>query len=77
MPAGYGFAAIIVAFVGRLHPVGIVFSSLLLSMFYIGGEMAQSRLGLTKSLTDVFQGLLLFSLLACDTLLVYRIRWGR
>lgn len=77
VPAGYGFAAIIVAFVGRLHPVGIVFSSLLLSMFYIGGEMAQSRLGLTKSLTDVFQGLLLFSLLACDTLLVYRIRWGR
>lgn len=77
VPAGYGFAAIIVAFVGRLHPVGMVFSSLLLSMFYIGGEMAQSRLGLTRSLTDVFQGLLLFSLLACDTLLAYRIRWGR
>lgn len=77
VPAGYGFAAIIVAFVGRLHPVGMVFSSLLLSMFYIGGEMAQSRLGLTRSLTDVFQGLLLFSLLACDTLLAYRVRWRR
>lgn len=77
VPAGYGFAAIIVAFVGRLHPVGMVFSSLLLSMFYIGGEMAQSRLGLTRSLTDVFQGLLLFSLLACDTLLAYRLRWRR
>lgn len=77
VPAGYGFAAIIVAFVGRLHPFGMVFSSLLLSMFYIGGEMAQSRLGLTRSLTDVFQGLLLFSLLACDTLLAYRVRWRR
>jgi simple sugar transport system permease protein len=73
VPAGYGFAAIIVAFVGRLHPVGIVFSALLMSMFYIGGELAQSRLGLPKSLTGVFQGLLLFSLLACDTLMAYRI----
>ncbi len=73
VPAGYGFAAIIVAFVGRLHPVGMVFSAILMSMFYIGGEMAQSRLGLTKSLTGVFQGLLLFSLLACDTLVNYRL----
>ena len=73
VPAGYGFAAIIVAFVGRLHPVGMVFSSILMSMFYIGGEMAQSRLGLTKSLTGVFQGLLLFSLLACDTLINYKL----
>ncbi len=77
VPAGYGFAAIIVAYVGRLHPVGMVFSAILMSMFYIGGEMAQSRLGLTKSLTGVFQGLLLFSLLACDTLVNYRLRVGR
>ncbi len=77
VPAGYGFAAIIVAFVGRLHPVGIVFSALLMSMFYIGGEMAQSRLGLTKSLTGVFQGLLLFSLLACDTLINYKVVFRR
>ena len=75
VPAGYGFAAIIVAFVGRLHPVGIVFSAILMSMFYIGGELAQSRLGLPKSLTGVFQGLLLFTLLACDTLIPYRVRW--
>ncbi len=74
VPAGYGFAAIIVAFVGRLHPVGMVFSAILMSMFYIGGEYAQSRLGMPKSITGVFQGLLLFSLLACDTLIAYRIR---
>jgi ABC-type uncharacterized transport system permease subunit len=77
VPVGYGFAAIIVAYVGRLHPVGMVFSAILMSMFYIGGEMAQSRLGLTKSLTGVFQGLLLFSLLACDTLVNYRLSFGR
>ena len=75
VPAGYGFAAIIVAFVGRLHPVGMVCSAVLLSMFYIGGEMAQSRMGLPKSITGVFQGLLLFCLLACDTLITHRLRW--
>ena len=75
VPAGYGFAAIIVAYVGRLHPVGIVLSGFLMSLFYIGGELAQSRLGLPKALTGVFQGLLLFTLLACDTLIHYRVRW--
>jgi ABC-type uncharacterized transport system permease subunit len=75
VPAGYGFAAIIVAFVGRLHPAGIIVSSILMSMFYIGGELAQSRLGVPKSVTGVFQGLLLFSLLACDTLIAYQIKW--
>ena len=77
VPAGYGFAAIIVAFVGRLHPLGMVLSALLMSMLYIGGELAQSRLGLPKSITGVFQGLLLFTLLACDTLVAYRLRWVR
>jgi general nucleoside transport system permease protein len=77
IPVGYGFAAIIVAFVGRLHPVGIVFSAILMSMFYIGGELAQSRMGLPKSITGVFQGLLLFALLACDTLIAYRVVWKR
>ena len=75
VPVGYGFAAIIVAFVGRLHPVGVVFAAVLMSMFYIGGELAQSRLGLPKSITGVFQGLLLFALLAADTLIHYRVRW--
>jgi general nucleoside transport system permease protein len=75
VPAGYGFAAIIVAFVGRLHPLGVVFSAVLMSMFYIGGELAQSRLGLPKSITGVFQGLLLFALLASDTLIHYRVRF--
>ena len=77
VPVGYGFAAIIVAYVGRLHPVGMVLSAVLMSMFYIGGELAQSRLGMPRSLTGVFQGLLLFTLLACDTLVNYRLRWAK
>jgi simple sugar transport system permease protein len=74
---GIGFTAIIVCFVGRLHPLGIVFSGVLLSMMLIGGELAQSRLGLPNALSYVFQGLLLFLLLACDTLIGYRVRRSR
>ncbi|AJG18404.1 ABC transporter permease [Cupriavidus basilensis] len=72
---GYGFTAIIVAFVGRLHPVGTVFGGIVMSLFYIGGEMAQSRLGLPSALGSVFQGMLLFFLLASDTLIDNRLRW--
>lgn len=67
-PVGYGFAAIIVAFVGRLHPLGVVPAALVMSMFYLGGELAQSRMGLPHALTGVFQGVLLVALLACDAI---------
>ena len=74
---GYGFAAIIVAFIGRLNPVGTVFGGIVLSLFYIGGELAQSRLGLPSAITGLFQGMLLFMLLACDTMIHYRLRWKK
>jgi ABC-type uncharacterized transport system permease subunit len=74
---GYGFAAIIVAFVGRLHPIGVIFSSFIMALLYIGGELAQSRLGMPNAITGIFQGILLFALLACDVLIHYRIRWGK
>jgi ABC-type uncharacterized transport system permease subunit len=71
---GYGFTAIIVAFVGRLTPVGVVFGGLLLSLLYLGGEAAQMTLSLPASVTRTFQGLLLFFLLAADVLILYRVR---
>lgn len=71
---GYGYAAIIVAFLGRLHPLGIVLATLLMALLYMGGEMAQISLGLPLALTGLFQGLLLFYLLACDVLITFRIR---
>ncbi|GJL82457.1 MAG: ABC transporter permease [marine bacterium B5-7] len=73
---GYGFTAIIVAFVGRLHPVGVLLASLLMALSYLGGENAQISLNLPLAVTGVFQGLLLFMLLACDVLIRYRIRIG-
>src|SRR4029079_1576126 len=72
---GYGFAAIIVAFVGRLHPFGIVLASLLMSLLYLGGEAAQLDLGLPAAITGLFQGTLLFFLLAADVFVHYRVRW--
>jgi general nucleoside transport system permease protein len=71
---GYGFAAIIVAFIGRLRPVGVVFGGLLLSLLYLGGEAAQMSLNVPAALSRTFQGLLLFCLLATDVLVDYRIR---
>ena len=74
---GYGFTAIIVAFLGRLHPVGILFAGLLMALTYIGGELAQFMLGLPAAAIQAFQGMLLFFLLAGDLLTNYRIRLGR
>jgi len=77
MSPGYGFAAIIVAFVGRLHPLGIVFASLLMSLLYLGGESAQINLALPSAVTGLFQGTLLFFLLAADVLVNFRVRLVR
>ena len=71
---GYGFTAIIVAFLGRLNPLGALFAGMLLATSYLGGEAAQVELGISDKTTQVFQGLLLFSILACDTLVGYRLR---
>jgi simple sugar transport system permease protein len=74
MSPGYGFAAIIVAFVGRLNPIGIVFASLLMSLLYLGGESAQVNLALPSAVTGLFQGTLLFFLLAADVFVNHRVR---
>ncbi|WP_428928338.1 ABC transporter permease [Marinibacterium sp. SX1] len=74
---GYGFTAIIVAFLGRLHPVGILLAGGLMALTYIGGEIAQSNLGLPAAAIQVFQGMLLFFLLAFDLLTNYRIRFAK
>jgi simple sugar transport system permease protein len=71
---GYGFTAIIVAFLGRLNPIGILVAGLFLALTFIGGEGAQISMKIPLDLTKVFQGILLFYVLACDSLILYRIR---
>lgn len=71
---GYGFTAIIVAFLGRLNPIGVIFAGLLLALSYLGGESAQMSLGISDKIARVFQGILLFFILLCDTFILYRLR---
>src|SRR6185436_2260552 len=71
---GYGFTAIIVAFLGRLNPLGILIAGLFLALTFIGGEQAQISLKIPLDVTKVFQGILLFYVLACDSLILYRFK---
>jgi simple sugar transport system permease protein len=73
LPQFYGFTAIIVAFLARLHPIAIIFSALLIALTYLGGENAQITFNLPSSITKIFQGMLLFYFLACDILIQYKI----
>lgn len=75
IPVGYGFTAIIVAFLGRLNPVGILLGGTLMALTYIGGESAQISMNLPSATISVFQGMLLFFLLASDILINYRLKW--
>ncbi|WP_026784553.1 ABC transporter permease [Pleomorphomonas koreensis] len=71
---GYGFTAIIVAFLGRLNPVGILIAGLVIASSYLGGEAIQTSLQMSSKLATVIQGVLLFFVLAADTLILYRVR---
>ncbi|HRK43315.1 MAG TPA: ABC transporter permease, partial [Gemmobacter sp.] len=72
---GYGFTAIIVAFLGRLNPLGILLAGLLMALTYVGGDLAAQNLGMPAAAIKAFQGMLLFFLLACEVLTNFRIRW--
>ena len=73
---GYGFTAIIVAFLGRLNPVGILFAGLVMALTYVGGELTQFMLNLPAAAIQVFQGMLLFFLLSFDLFVYYKIKFG-
>jgi general nucleoside transport system permease protein len=77
LPQFYGFTAIIVAFLARLHPIGILFSSLLIALSYVGGENVQIDYNLPSSIIQIFQGMLLFYFLACDILIKYKVELNK
>ncbi len=70
---GYGYAAIIVAYLGRLNPFGIILSALFMGCLYMGSDLAQIELGVPTAITGLFQGVLLFFMLASDFLIHYKI----
>jgi simple sugar transport system permease protein len=73
--SGYGYAAIIVAYLGGLNPLGIVASAFLMSVIYIGGDNAMVSADLPVAAVRVFQGLLLVFYLAGLTFIRYRIEF--
>jgi simple sugar transport system permease protein len=72
--SNYGYTAIIVVFLGRMHPLGIIAASALLALTFLGGEMLQISMNMPKSITQLFQGLLLFYLLISDAFIHFRVR---
>jgi simple sugar transport system permease protein len=73
-PTNYGFTAIIVAFLGRLNPLGVIFAGIVMAITFVGGEVAQTTIGLPNAATGIFQAMVLFFLLAGDILVRYRLK---
>jgi ABC-type uncharacterized transport system permease subunit len=71
---GYGFTAIIVAFLARLNPLGVIAAGLVIALAELGGDSAQMALGMPKVVTGVFKGILLFMLLAGETFNRFQLR---
>lgn len=73
-PSNYGFTAIIVAYLGRLHPMGVLVAGIVLAITFVGGEIAQTTISLPNAAVGIFQSMMLFLLLAGDVLVRYRLR---
>lgn len=73
-PSNYGFTAIIVSFLGRLHPVGVFVAGIVLAITYVGGQVAQTTVHVPSASGGIFQALMLFLILAGDVLVRYRLR---
>jgi ABC-type uncharacterized transport system permease subunit len=75
VPSGYGFTAIIVSFLGRLHPVGCLIAGFVLAVTYVGGQVAQTTVHIPNSTAGIFQAMMLFFILASDIFVRYRVRF--
>lgn len=76
-PSSYGFTAIIVAFLGRLHPIGVLIAGVVLAITFVGGQVAQTTVKIPNATAGIFQALMLFFILASDVLVRNRIRLVR
>jgi general nucleoside transport system permease protein len=73
-PSGYGFTAIIVSFLGRLHPLGAALAGVVLAVTYVGGQVAQTVVHVPNATAGIFQATMLFLILASDVLVKRRVR---
>lgn len=73
-PSGYGFTAIIVAFLGRLNPFGCLLAGVVLAVTFVGGQLAKTTVHIPDSTAGIFQAMMLFFILASDILIRYRVK---
>ena len=76
-PSGYGFTAIIVSFLGRLHPIGVMIAGVVLAVTYVGGQLAKTTVHIPDATAGIFQAMMLFFILASDIFVRYRVRLVR
>jgi len=70
---GYGYTAVIVAWLARRNPLAVIFTSLFFGLLITGGDVIKVSLGLPSQLINVFNGLILFFLIGSEFFLHYRI----
>jgi simple sugar transport system permease protein len=73
-PSGYGFTAIIVSFLGRLHPIGCMIAGIVLAVTFVGGQLAKTTVHIPDSTAGIFQAMMLFFILASDIFVRYRLK---
>jgi simple sugar transport system permease protein len=74
---GYGYTAIIVAWLARKNPLSVIVTSLFFGAIFAGGNAIKVSLGLPFQITDVFNGLILFFLIGSEILMSYKIEWRK
>lgn len=70
---GYGYTAIIVAWLAQLNPIAVIFVAILLAALSVGGDQVQMIMGLPSSMGLVLQGMILFPMLAGALFTEYRL----
>lgn len=74
---GVGWTSIIVAWLAKLNPIGILIASLLMSILERGCAFARTSLGISESMSDVLQGIILFTVLASDFFINYKVSFRK
>ncbi|HRI55555.1 MAG TPA: ABC transporter permease, partial [Anaerolineae bacterium] len=72
---GDGYTAIIIAWLARLNPFGVLVVALLMAALFVGGDQIQISMGLPAAVAGVLQGAILFCVLGGNFFTLYRVRW--
>ena len=71
---GYGYSGIVIAMLGNLHPVGVLFSSLFFSVIIVGAQTMSRMTGVPTYIAEVIQGMALMVMLVFLLFTEYKLR---